>query len=137
MPTDILNRMSFVNLRWRHASEQARSQFEAFFQKSRTAIGVYPDDVWILDIEDSPPLIAMHYSEEGKFNRWGIFRENREDLLYTWSEMQTILRALVGHELHLCEMYPSTICTVDSAPTRWFWVLPSHTYPFEMDLRLK
>ena len=65
---------------------------------------------------------AVQYIEDGKWVRWGIRNEHGE-IKESWSTIMEWLRPLIDDNPAI-EVYPRVKDLVDSAPTRWFWVIP-------------
>lgn len=74
---------------------------------------------------ENADYVALVYDEPGKWQRWCLRRKDQTDIKLTWSETISLLRAVAG-DLTLIEVYPRESSIVNTAPHRWFWVMPSH-----------
>jgi hypothetical protein len=75
----------------------------------------------------------MQYIEDGLYERWGIQNHPSSEIHETWSVLLSWLRPLIG-DRHAIEIYPCDSQIIDTAPIRWFWVLP-HDLPAACNLK--
>jgi len=119
---------------------------------SRTAArrGVSPCEVRVRrNAVNKVHMVAFKYVEPGKWDRWSISytfgrinpgveveaRIPQPEITGSWSVVLSWLRPLVGDRA-VIEVYPRDAAIVNTAPFRWFWVVP-HAFPHtpEFDLR--
>lgn len=92
--------------------------------------GKVPDEVY--RSKPSGAMYAMRYIEPGIHERWGITLWPQRDIEVSWSTMIEWLRPLIGDRVAI-EVYPRDSEIINTAPTRWFWILPGNLPP-EIDL---
>lgn len=122
---------------WEPVTEREMEMLQVIFSKLSAARGVLPCKVMVVrDPNRSVGAfrrVAMQYIEKGKWERWGIRLQPPEDIRESWSTLCEWLRPLIGNRAAI-EVYPRDEDIVNTAPTRWFFVLPGDQ-PAEWDLR--
>lgn len=105
------------------------------FQRSRRRRrGKLPDAVYEMCNEAGVPTrVALQYIEPGKWERWGIQKRPPDDIVESWSTIMGWLRPLIGDRAAI-EVYPRDEQVVNTAPFRWFWIVPTDELPKEFDL---
>lgn len=101
------------------------------FQRSRMKYDKMPDAVYE---SSSRKMLALQYLEDGKWERWGIRNVSENNIVSTWSQIMEWLRPLIGDN-HAIEVYPREKETINTAPFRWFWIIPGNL-PKEYDLNM-
>ncbi len=113
------------------------------YSKLAAKRGTQPSDVFILQgTIQHMTLVAMQYHEPGRYVRWGLrlvrqmARGKLEfaDIELSWSRIYRLLQPLIGDK-HFIEVYPRECDLIDTAPARWFWVLPRSVLPHSFNLK--
>lgn len=100
------------------------------FQRSR--MPKMPDAVYVHSIGVAT-LFALQYLEDGKWERWGIRYASEHNIVQSWSQIFDWLHPLIRDRAFI-EVYDKDL--IDSAPFRWFWVVPGDL-PKEFDLNFR
>lgn len=79
-------------------------------------------------------FLAMQYHERDKWERWSLQLIDGDEIALSWSTVLIWLRDLIG-DRRFIEVYPRDEEIVDTAPVRWFWVMPHHFHWHMIDLR--
>ena len=116
--------------RWGIATEDEKRALDKNFSPSARKRGVLPSKIMVLRAETGEILLsAMQYLEEGKWERWNIQRHPPEEITSSWSTILSWLRAVVGDKT-MVEIFPIDAHIVNTAPVRWFWVMPDGVFTY-------
>lgn len=119
---------------WELATDSEREELHPSFQRSARHRGKFPDAVYVVRNRSCRVCSsAMQYIEPGKWERWGIQMFPGADIECSWSTMLKRIRPLIGDRAAI-EVYPRDSNIRNSAPIRWFWVVPGDELPPEFDL---
>lgn len=120
--------------RWEPVTEHERHILHLTFQRSARHRGKLPDAVYVVRQHGNGFIrSAMQYIEDGKWERWGIQTHPANDICESWSTIMSWLRPLIGDRAAI-EVYPREHDVLNTAPIRWFWVVPTDKIPSEYDL---
>lgn len=118
-------------LDWLPATESEWRDLQPSFSRIARHQGKTPVKVMVVHSQHGQVVqSAMQYQEDGgKWERWGIQYHPGIDIVESWSTILSWLRPLVGDHSVVIEVYPPALDVVETAPVRWFWVLPSSLFP--------
>lgn len=120
---------------WRLATLPECLKLRPQFSKLARKRGNNPEAIYVCDgVCGSLSHYAMQYKEPGKWERWGIRLMPEAEISVSWSVMLAWLRPLIGDRA-VIEVYPRNHDIVNTAPARWFWVIPSSGLPPEFDIQ--
>lgn len=119
---------------WEPMTDEEYDRFQHLFQRSARKRGKMPDAVYVMrDADGRFESSAMQYIEDGKWERWGLRVHPEADIVESWSTILTWIRPLIGDRTAI-EVYPRDEYIINTAPIRWFWVVPTDDIPSEFDL---
>ncbi len=120
---------------WRAATTADIGELRLCFSRISRHRGIEPDVVMV--VKNAKGLIvrsAMRYREAGKWIRWGVQNHPWSNIAESWSQTMAWLRPLIG-DVNAIEVFPSDEGIVNTAPVRWFWIIPGDGLPSQFDLR--
>lgn len=113
------------------------------YSKLASKRGIQPSDVFVLEgTVQHMTLVAMQYHEPGRYVRWGLRlvrqiargRLESAEIVQSWSTIYYLLQPLIGDK-HFIEVFPRECNLIDTAPARWFWILPRSVLPRTFNLK--
>lgn len=124
---------SHVCVQWDVATITEWHTLEKHFSRRCRHQGRMPDKLLVMRGTDGQVVrSAIQYIDKGFYERWGIQNHPSSDIRETWSVILGWLRLLVG-DRDIVEVYPRDLRIINTAPIRWFWVLPNDL-PLAFDL---
>jgi len=110
---------------WEEASNAEWRALEKCFSRRSRRQGQLPDKLLVMRNSDGQVIrSAIQYLEDGFYERWGIQNHPSTEIRETWSVVLSWLRSLIGDQ-DVVEAYPRDSRIINTAPIRWFWVLPN------------
>lgn len=113
--------------KWEIPKREEIPSLTQHFSRTLAAEGTSPSSIMIeRDQIGSIRMIAMIYQPAHRYSCLVLKKINPEsDFCETWETMLMYIRSLVGNTCAV-ELYPPDRDIVNTAPCRWFWLVP-HT----------
>jgi hypothetical protein len=127
-------------MQWLAATDEEQLALLPFFSRSRRRVNQLPDKVLVMrSLNGIIVRSAMQYIEPHKWELWGIQRHPEDglprEIIESWSTVLEWIRPLIGDRAAI-EVYPRDCQIINTAPIRWFWVIPGESLPSHFDLHL-